>query len=158
MSVFLISNLVWLTACGYISDAWIAPPTMPSPPSGPAGSVSFSAIQQQQHAQKTESGSGKPKQSLRDIQEEEQRRARELQEQELARAREAEELAAEVDFMQWWNAEEARVKRQMEGGKGGGGGEGKNRRKGRGGGKKGKSGKGGEGNTKAPAGNVVSNV
>ncbi|KAF8594148.1 hypothetical protein BDV93DRAFT_565726 [Ceratobasidium sp. AG-I] len=143
------------------SDAWVAPPPMPSPPSKPTGSVSFSAIQQQQHAQKSESGAGKPKQSLRDIQEEEQRRTRELQQQDLARAREAEELVAEVDFMQWWNAEEARVKKQMEGDKtGGAGGARKGRRKGRGGSgaKKRKSGKEGEGGAKAPTGNVVSNV
>lgn len=143
------------------SEAWVAPPPMPASPPGPTGSLSFSAIQQQQHAQKTESGAGKPKRSLRDIQEEEQRRVRELQEQELARAREAEELAAEVDFMQWWNAEEARVKKEMEGGKaGGGGGEGRGRRRARGGGggKKGKSGKGGEGGAKSPAGNAVSSV
>ncbi|KAG8702319.1 hypothetical protein FRC08_003567 [Ceratobasidium sp. 394] len=115
-----------------VPDAWAAPPPMPAPPSGSTGSVSFSAIQQQQHAQKNESGASKAKQSLREIQEDEKRRARELQEQELALAREAEELAVEYEFMQWWNAEEARVKREIEGSKGGE--EGKNRRRGRGGG------------------------
>ncbi|KAG8704096.1 hypothetical protein FRC08_002452 [Ceratobasidium sp. 394] len=123
-----------------VPDAWAAPPPMPAPPSGSTGSVSFSAIQQQQHAQKNESGASKAKQTLREIQEDEQRRARELQEQELASAREAEELAAEFEFMQWWNAEEARVKREMEGNKGGG--EGRNKRRGRGGGGGGRKGKG----------------
>ncbi|KAG8768966.1 hypothetical protein FRC12_005243 [Ceratobasidium sp. 428] len=135
-------------------DAWTAPPPMaaPPPPPGPTGSVSFSAIQQQQHAQKTEVGASKAKRSLREIQEEEQRRTRELQEQELARAREAEELAAEFEFMQWWNAEEARVKREMEGNKGGG--ERKGRRRGRGGGggggRKGRGKGGGSGNAATP--------
>ncbi|CAE6528710.1 unnamed protein product [Rhizoctonia solani] len=122
------------------ADAWTAPPPM-SPPPGPSGSVSFSEIQQQQHAQKTGAGAGKSKKSLLEIQAEEAERARLLQEEEHARAREAEDLAAEIEFMTWWNAEEARTKKEMEGNKGGGGG--KNRRKGRGGG--GKKGKGGQG-------------
>ncbi|CAE6451855.1 unnamed protein product [Rhizoctonia solani] len=115
-------------------DAWTSPPPMPPPPPGPSGSVSFSEIQQQQHAQKT-GGAGKSKKSLLEIQAEEAERARLLQEEELARAREAEDLAAEIEFMSWWNAEEAKVKKEMEGNKAGGGG-GKNRRKGRGGGGK----------------------
>ncbi|KAG8738519.1 hypothetical protein FRC10_006765 [Ceratobasidium sp. 414] len=139
-------------------DAWTTPPSVPAPPPGLTGSVSFSAIQQQQHAQKNESGAGKAKQSLREIQEEEQRRARELQAQELARARETEELAAEFEFMQWWNAEEARVKREMEGDKGGG--EGKNKRRGRGGGRrkgkgKGESSGGGENAATPVAGSTI---
>ncbi|CAE6370514.1 unnamed protein product [Rhizoctonia solani] len=98
------------------ADAWTAPP-MPSPLPGPSGSVSFSEIQQQQHEQKVGSGAGKSKKSLLEIQAEEAERARLLQEEELARAREAEELAAEIDFMRWWNAEEAKVKKEMEGNK-----------------------------------------
>ncbi|KAF8758016.1 chromosome condensation (RCC1) repeat [Rhizoctonia solani] len=66
--------------------------------------------------------------------------------------REAEELAAEIEFMRWWNAEEARVKKEMEGNKGGGGSGGKNRRKGRGGGgKRGKSGQEQPSNAQAAA-------
>ncbi|KAF8738761.1 chromosome condensation (RCC1) repeat, partial [Rhizoctonia solani] len=135
------------------ADAWTAPPPVPSPLPGPSGSVSFSEIQQQQHAQKVGSGAGKSKKSLLEIQAEEAERARVLQEEELARAREAEELAAEIEFMRWWNAEEARVKKEMEGNKGGGGSGGKNRRKGRGGGgKRGKSGQGAAvGNVQAAA-------
>ncbi|KAH7326833.1 hypothetical protein B0J17DRAFT_680810 [Rhizoctonia solani] len=121
-------------------DAWTSPPPMPPPPPGPSETLSFSEIQQQQHAQKA-GGGGKSKKSLLEIQAEEAERARLLQEEELARAREAEDLAAEIEFMRWWNAEEAKVKKEMEGNKGGGGG--KNRRKGKSGG--GKRGKGGQG-------------
>ncbi|KAL5633560.1 hypothetical protein ACGC1H_003898 [Rhizoctonia solani] len=120
-----------------VSDAWTAPPPMPSSLPKPSGSVSFSEIQQQQHAQK---GTGKSRKSLLEIQAEEAEQARLLQEMELARAREAEDLAAEIEFMHWWNAEEARVRKDAEGNKGGGGA--KSRRKGRGG--RGKRGKGGQ--------------
>ncbi|CAE6394749.1 unnamed protein product [Rhizoctonia solani] len=133
------------------SDAWTAPPPMPSSPPGPSGSLSFSEIQQQQHAQKSGTGAGKSKKSLLEIQAEEAEQAKLLQEEELARAREAEDLAAEIDFMNWWNAEEARVKKEMEGNKGAGAG--KNRRKGRGGG--GKRGKGGQGAAAKNTGAVV---
>ncbi|QRW02520.1 The BTB (BR-C, ttk and bab)/POZ (Pox virus and Zinc finger) domain [Ceratobasidium sp. AG-Ba] len=134
-------------------DAWTAPPPLPSPPAGPSGSVSFSAIQQQQHAQKTESGAGKSKRSLKEIQEEERNR------QEQA-AREAEEVAAEFEFMQWWNAEEARVKKEMEAvaskgggkrrGRGGGGGGGDGGGDGSGRRRRGKGQKGGGGNVGTP--------
>ncbi|KAJ1306442.1 hypothetical protein OPQ81_007445 [Rhizoctonia solani] len=132
-------------------DAWTAPPPMPSLPPEASGSMSFSEIQQQQHAQKAGLGAGKSKKSLLEIQAEEAERARLLQEEELARAREAEDLAAEIEFMRWWNAEEARVKREMEGNKGGGGG--KNRRSGKGGG--GKRGKGGQGTKAKDTGTAV---
>ncbi|KAB5589549.1 BTB domain and ankyrin repeat protein [Ceratobasidium theobromae] len=124
-------------------DAWTAPPPMPSLPTA-SGSVSFSEIQQQQHAQKTGFGAKTHKKSLLEIQAEEAEQARLLQEEELARAREAEDLAAEIEFMRWWHAEEARVRKEMEGGKGSSGAGGRNRRKGRGG--SGKRGKGGQGN------------
>ncbi|CAE6427565.1 unnamed protein product [Rhizoctonia solani] len=134
------------------ADAWTAPPPppLPSSPPGPSGALSFSEIQQQQHEQKVGSGAGKSKKSLLEIQAEEAERARVVQEEELARAREAEELAAEIEFMRWWNAEEARVKKEMEGSKATGSSGGKNRRKGRGGKNlKGKPGQGPARNTEA---------
>ena len=86
------------------SDAWTTPPPIaPSPPLASASGVSvvsFAAIQQQQREQP--SLKGKPKQSLLDIQQEE----------------EAQQV--EIDFMKWWTGEEERLRLERISGDAGG--------------------------------------
>ncbi|KAJ7085719.1 hypothetical protein B0H15DRAFT_846085 [Mycena belliarum] len=81
-----------------ISKAWTQPPPAPAAaaPSSPTpvSGVSFVAIQQLQLEQGT--SSGRDKQSLREIQEEEKARQ------------------DEADFLKWWAAEEERVKLEAE--------------------------------------------
>ncbi|EJC99723.1 uncharacterized protein FOMMEDRAFT_170318 [Fomitiporia mediterranea MF3/22] len=91
------------------AKAWATlPEPTPEPkqakPAGTTSSTSppsFLAIQQQQEDQK--GGSSRPKTSLLEIQREEQARA-------------AEELAIreEMEFMQWWAAEEERIRRETQ--------------------------------------------
>ncbi|TFK48398.1 hypothetical protein OE88DRAFT_521568 [Heliocybe sulcata] len=77
--------------------AWSSPPVQPVVNTMPTTStLSFAAIQQMQLDQTV--GTGKTKQNLRDIQEEEQARQQ------------------EADFLKWWAAEEERVKLETEGG------------------------------------------